>query len=172
MTNNISITPAQPADVADIHQLILDLAEYEKLSHMVVGTPQQLARYLFGDVYSDATATPAQHPIIEAMIARQADGKAIGFMLWYTTYSTFLAKPGIHLEDLFVIPEARGKGIGKQLLIELARIARSRDCGRLEWNVLDWNTPSIEFYKSLGGALMPEWILVRMTHAEIKQLAA
>jgi GNAT superfamily N-acetyltransferase len=106
------------------------------------------------------------------MIARDETGKAIGFALWYTTYSTFLAKPGIHLEDLFVIPEARGSGIGKQLLIKLARIARERGCGRLEWNVLDWNTLSIEFYKSLGGALLPEWVLVRMTGAEINQLAA
>lgn len=150
---------ARPTDVPAIHDLIVALAEYERLAHMVVGSPADLHQWLFGE-----------RPVIEAMIANVGE-ETVGFALWYSTYSTFLARPGIHLEDLFVKPERRGLGIGKAMLIELARTARERGCGRLEWNVLDWNTPSIDFYKSLGATLMPEWVLVRMVDREFSALA-
>jgi GNAT superfamily N-acetyltransferase len=157
---DVVIRNATATDVQALHDLIVALAEYERLRHMVVGTPADLAHWLFGP-----------HPVIEAMIA-EVQGEAVGFALWYTTYSTFLARPGIHLEDLFVKPEHRSAGIGKALLIRLAQIATERGCGRLEWNVLDWNTPAIEFYQSLGGKLMPEWVLVRMLADEFATLAS
>jgi GNAT superfamily N-acetyltransferase len=154
------LRPATAGDVEAIHSLILALAEYEKLSHMVVATPADLARWLYGE-----------NAVIEAMVATVGN-ETVGFALWYRTYSTFLGRPGIHLEDLFVKPERRGLGIGRAMLVELARIAEGSSAGRLEWNVLDWNTPSIEFYKSLGAKLMPEWVLVRMIEREFKELAA
>jgi GNAT superfamily N-acetyltransferase len=149
------IRPAAPGDGAQLHRLIVALAEYEKLAHLVTGTAAQLEHWLFGP-----------QPVIEAALAVDRDGHALGFALWYTTYSTFLARPGIHLEDLFVEPARRGEGIGKALLAHLARVAEARGCGRLEWNVLDWNTPSIDFYRSLNAKLMPEWVLVRMVKDE------
>jgi GNAT superfamily N-acetyltransferase len=155
----LNIQPATPNDVATIHDLITQLAVYEKLEHMVSGTHEMLHDALFG-----------ARPSCECVIAREND-TPIGFALTYTTYSTFLAKPGLYLEDLFVIPAARGKGYGKALLVHLAQLARSRDCGRFEWRVLDWNAPSIAFYKSLGAAILPEWHLVRMTRSEIDALA-
>lgn len=154
------IRSAEPTDVDAIHHLIVQLAIYEKLEHMVSGTRDMLHTSLFG-----------AKPCCEAIVVDTAQG-TVGFALFYTTYSTFLAKPGLYLEDLFVLPEQRGKGLGKALLVELARIAKTRDCGRFEWRVLDWNEPSIAFYKSLGATIMPEWHLVRMTAAEIGQLAA
>jgi GNAT superfamily N-acetyltransferase len=153
------IRPAQAADVADLLRLIRALAEYEKLAHMAVGTEEQLQASLFG-----------ARPAAEALIAERA-GRAVGLALFFTTFSTFLCKPGIYLEDVFVEPAHRGLGIGKALLRKLAQLAVERGCGRLEWRVLDWNEPSIDFYKSLGANLMPEWILVRMTEGEFKGLA-
>jgi GNAT superfamily N-acetyltransferase len=155
----LTITPATPNDVDTIHNLIYQLAEYEKLTDMVTGTPTMLHDALFGNSRS-----------CECVIAREGD-KAIGFALYFTTFSTFLCKPGMYLEDLFVTPDTRGKGYGKALLVHLARLARERDCGRFEWRVLDWNAPSIAFYKSLGASIMPEWHLVRMTRGEIDALA-
>ncbi len=155
-----AIRPAAPRDVGEILRLIGELAEYEKLAHMAVGTPAQLAEALFG-----------ARPACEALIAERA-GRAVGFALYYTTFSTFLCKPGIHLEDLFVEPAHRGAGIGKALLRRLAALATQRGCGRLEWHVLDWNEPSIRFYESLGSSLMKEWILVRMTHPEFEKLGS
>jgi GNAT superfamily N-acetyltransferase len=146
-----AIRPATPADTAQILRLVRELAAYEKLEHMVSGTEAMLHAQLFGE-----------RPAAEALLA-EVGGRAVGFALFYTTFSTFLCKPGIHLEDLFVEPAHRGAGIGKALLRELAALASQRDCGRLEWHVLDWNEPSIRFYESLGGTLMKEWILVRMT---------
>lgn len=159
MTKKLSILPATTADVATIFDLIHQLAVYEKLEHMVTGNEAMLREALFG-----------QKPGCECVVAREGDA-AVGFALFFTTFSTFLCKPGLYLEDLFVIPAARGHGIGKALLKHLAALARSRECGRFEWRVLDWNTPSIEFYKSLGAAIMPEWHLVRMTEEEISALA-
>ena len=127
---------------------------------MAVGTPAMLDEQLFG-----------AHPSAEALVAERG-GRAAGFALFFTTFSTFLCKPGLYLEDLFVEPEQRGHGIGKALLRELAALAVARDCGRFEWRVLDWNEPSIRFYESLGAKLLPEWQLVRMTAPEFARLAA
>jgi GNAT superfamily N-acetyltransferase len=153
------IRPAAPGDVDELLRLIRDLAEYEKLAHMAAGTPPLLHEALFG-----------ARPSCEAIVA-ELGGRSVGFALYFTTFSTFLCKPGIYLEDLFVEPAHRGAGIGKALLRSLAAIAIERDCGRFEWRVLDWNEPSIRFYRSLGATLMPEWQLVRMTRPEIAALA-
>ncbi len=155
-----TIRPATPADVNVIHDLIGQLAVYEKLEHMVSGTPAMLHAALFGE-----------RPACECVLAME-NNQPIGFALFFTTYSTFLAKPGLYLEDLFVLPAARGRGYGKALIVHLAQLANSRDCGRFEWRVLDWNTPSIDFYKSLGAAILPEWHLVRLTEPEIARLIA
>ena len=159
MTNTFSILPATDSDVATILDLIGQLAVYEKLAHMVTGNEAMLRAALFGKT-----------PSCECVIARDGDAP-IGFALFFTTFSTFLCKPGLYLEDLFVVPAARGHGRGKALLKYLAALAIERDCGRFEWRVLDWNTPSIEFYKSLGATILPEWHLVRMTGNEISTLA-
>jgi GNAT superfamily N-acetyltransferase len=153
------IRPATPRDVDELLRLIGDLAEYEKLAHMAAGTPPLLHEALFG-----------ARPSCEAIVA-ELGGRSVGFALYFTTFSTFLCKPGVYLEDLFVEPAHRGAGIGKALLRSLAAIAIERDCGRFEWRVLDWNEPSIRFYRSLGATLMPEWQLVRMTRPEIAALA-
>ena len=154
-----NIRPATPKDIPVILDLIRQLAVYEKLEHMIAGTDTMMHEALFG-----------ARPSCECVIAEE-DEKPIGFALYFTTFSTFLCKPGLYLEDLFVIPAARGKGYGKALLKHLASLAKMRDCGRFEGRVLDWNEPSIQFYKSLGATVMPEWHLVRMTEAEIGVLA-
>ncbi len=159
MEEQFLIRPAVPADAPEIVRLIKELAEYEKLAHMAVGTPAMVTEALFG-----------KRPAAEAIMAVRGD-RAVGFALYFTTFSTFLCKPGLYLEDLFVEPAHRGYGIGKALLARLAALAVERDCGRLEWRVLDWNTPSIKFYESLGAKLMPEWELVRMTAPEFAALA-
>ena len=156
---NISIAPATPDDVPVILRFIRGLAEYEKLSHACVVTEDALRATLFGE-----------RPAAEVLIAR-LDGAPVGFALFFRSYSTFLAKPGIYLEDLFVLPEHRGCGAGKALLVRLAQIARERDCGRLEWSVLDWNAPAIEFYQRIGATVMPDWRICRMTPAAFAKLA-
>jgi len=150
---------ARPQDTSELLRLIHALAVYEKLEHMAAGTPELLEAALFGP-----------RPAAEAVIAERGQ-RAVGFALFFTTFSTFLCKPGIYLEDLFVEPEHRGAGIGKALLRHLAGLAVERGCGRLEWRVLDWNTPSIRFYESLGAVLLPEWELVRMTEPGFVRLA-
>ena len=147
----LSIRPADVEDVPLILNLIKGLAEYEKLSHEVVATEETLRLTLFGE-----------HPAAEILIG-EWDGTAAGFALFFHNYSTFLARPGIYLEDLFVWPEYRGRGIGKALLLRLVAIARQRGCGRVEWSVLDWNEPSIQFYKALGAKPMDEWTIFRLT---------
>jgi GNAT superfamily N-acetyltransferase len=154
-----ALRDATPADVPELLRLIHALAVYEKLEHMAVGTPAQLRDALFGP-----------RPACSALIAERG-GRAVGFALFFTTFSTFLCKPGLYLEDLFVEPEHRGAGIGKAILRYLARLAVERDYGRFEWRVLDWNEPSIRFYQSLGAAILPEWHLVRMTGPEMRVLA-
>lgn len=154
-----TVRPAAPADARELLRLIGELAVYEKLEHMVEGTERGLAEALFGP-----------RPAAEALIAERG-GRAVGFALYFTTFSTFLCKPGLYLEDLFVEPAHRGQGIGRTLLARLAALAAERDCGRLEWRVLDWNEPSIRFYESLGASLMKEWILVRMTRDEFQPLS-
>lgn len=147
----LTIRTAVPDDVSQIFAFIRALAAYEKLSHEVVATEAQLQETLFGD-----------RPYAEVLIAEWA-GQPAGFALFFHNYSTFLARPGIHLEDLFVVPALRGRGIGRALLAALAAITVERRCGRLEWNVLDWNTPAIGFYKKLGARPMDDWTTFRLT---------
>jgi GNAT superfamily N-acetyltransferase len=158
-TDRLTIAPAAPEDVPTILSFIRMLAEYERLTHMVAADERKLHETLFGP-----------RPFAEVLIARLGRGPA-GFALFFHNYSTFLAKPGIYLEDLFVLPELRGKGVGKALLRELAGIAKQRNCGRLEWAVLDWNEPAIGFYKRLGAAVLPDWRICRLTQDGIAQLA-
>lgn len=160
MTPGYSIRAAVRGDAPEIVRLIGALAEYEKLADMAVGTAAMLERELFGP-----------RPAAEALLAER-DHRAVGFALFFTTFSTFLCKPGLYLEDLFVEPGHRGHGLGKALLARLAALAVERDCGRLEWRVLDWNEPSIRFYASLGAKILPEWELVRMTAPEFARLAS
>lgn len=159
MEKQFLIRAAEPRDVPEILRLIHELAVYEKLEDQAVGTVAALQAALFG-----------ARPACEALLAER-DGRAVGFALYFTTFSTFLCKPGLYLEDLFVETPSRGSGIGKALLARLAAIALERDCGRFEWRVLDWNEPSIKFYERLGATLMPTWILVRMTRATFGPLA-
>jgi GNAT superfamily N-acetyltransferase len=152
------ITKATEQDVPVILELIRGLAEYERLSDQCTATEEQLRETLFGP-----------RPAAEALLASEGDD-TVGFALFFTNYSTFLAKPGIYLEDLFVKPHARGKGIGKALLVKLAQLAVERGCGRVEWSVLDWNAPSIQFYESLGAAPMNEWTVYRLTGEPLAKL--
>ena len=155
----LSIRPATESDTALILRFIEKLAEYEKLSHEVVATEAALHASLFGE-----------HPYAEVLLAYWG-AEPVGFALFFYNYSTFLAQPGIYLEDLFVDPEHRGKGIGKALLVQLARIAMERGGGRVEWSVLDWNEPSIGFYRSLGAVAKDEWTVYRLTGDALNRLA-
>ena len=156
---------AELRDVAPIVQLIRDLAEFEKLSHLVQVTPEKLRPQLFGE-----------RPAAEAMVAEAGDGKGngevIGFALFFTNFSTFLAQPGLYLEDLYVKPEHRGCGVGKALLTALASLAVERDYGRFEWSVLDWNANAIRFYEGMGATVMPEWRICRVTGSALRTLGA
>jgi GNAT superfamily N-acetyltransferase len=154
-----TISAATPDDVPAVAAMIRALADYERLSHLCVGTQEQLKDALF-----------APRPAAEVLIAR-ADAKPVGFALFFHTFSTFLARRGVWLEDLFVYPEHRGAGAGKALLKAVAAIARDRGCGRFEWAVLDWNTPAIRFYESLGATLMHDWRLARVTGTALERLA-
>jgi len=155
----VGIRAAVIDDVPLILQLIRELAEYEKLTHEVSATETQLRETLFGP-----------RPIAEVVIA-SLDGMAVGFAVFFANYSTFLGKPGLYLEDLFVRPEARGRGIGRALLEHLARIAVDRRWGRLEWRVLDWNEPSIAFYRKLGAEPLDDWTVFRVTGDQLRRLA-
>jgi len=155
-----AIRAATESDVPLILQFIRDLAEYERLSHKVVATEERLRESLFGS-----------RRFAEVLIGEE-DGHAAGFALFFHNYSTFLAQPGIYLEDLFVKPEARGRGYGKALLARLAQLAVERGCGRVEWAVLDWNAPSIAFYKALGAEPMDEWTVFRLTGPALDALAS
>ncbi len=159
MSADILLRTATPQDVPLLFKLIQALAEYEKLSHAVVGNAVDLEAHLFGS-----------RPYVEAILAEQA-GQGVGFALFFYNYSTFLTKPGIYLEDLFVLPEYRGQGIGKALLIHLAQLAVSRGCGRMEWSVLDWNEPTIAFYQHLGVSVLPDWRICRLTGDALEHLA-
>ncbi|MBX3007286.1 MAG: GNAT family N-acetyltransferase [Melioribacteraceae bacterium] len=157
--NIIVIRKGTAKDVSIILELIKALADYEKAPHEVIADEKLLTQNLFGD-----------KPYAETLIA-DYDGEPAGFALFFHNFSTWVGKPGIYLEDLFVKPHLRGKGIGKKLLIQIAKIAVERDCGRFEWAVLDWNEPSIQFYKNLGAKPMDEWTIFRMTEQQIKVLA-
>jgi GNAT superfamily N-acetyltransferase len=155
----IEIRPAQPADVPLIVHLIKSLSQYEKLEHMVVANEEKVQKALFG-----------ARPYAETIIA-ELDGKPVGFALFFHNFSTFLAQPGIYLEDLFVEPEHRGAGIGRALLERLAQIAVERECGRLEWAVLDWNKDAIGFYERLGATPNDEWTVYRLAGEALRSLA-
>jgi GNAT superfamily N-acetyltransferase len=149
-TDRFDVRPATPGDVEAIVRLIRGLAEFEKLTHLVEVTPESLAPHLFGP-----------RPVVEALVAERA-GSVVAFALFFTNFSTFLARPGIDLEDLFVEPASRGQGIGQALLEHLARLAASRGCGRFEWSVLDWNTDAIRLSERMGATVMPEWRICRI----------
>jgi GNAT superfamily N-acetyltransferase len=148
--SQLRIDPATADDVPMILRFIRALADYEKLTHQCVATEQLLRETLFG-----------ARAYAEVLIARLGD-LPVGYALFFHNYSTFLAQPGMYLEDLFVLPDYRGKGVGKALLARVAQIARERNCGRLEWSVLDWNQPAIEFYQRLGATVMPDWRICRV----------
>jgi GNAT superfamily N-acetyltransferase len=153
------IRPAIPNDVPTIARLIRALAEYERLTHQVVLDEKLLHEHLFG-----------QRPYAEVLLAHETN-HVLGFALFFHNYSTFLGRPGIYLEDLFVEPEHRGKGHGKALLLALARLAVERGCGRLEWAVLNWNEPAIQFYRRLGAEPMNEWTVYRLTGNALQKAA-
>jgi GNAT superfamily N-acetyltransferase len=153
------IVAATEADVPLILEMIQGLAEYERLAHIVTATEDLLRKTLFG-----------ARPAAEVLLAWDG-AECAGFALFFPNYSTFLAKPGIYLEDLFVKPNARGKGLGVALLRGIARLAAERGCGRIEWSVLDWNEPSIGFYKKLGATPMDEWTTFRLTGEALERLA-
>jgi GNAT superfamily N-acetyltransferase len=157
--DGFEIRKAGKKEVPLILHFIKKLADYEKLSHEVTATEAQLERYLFG-----------KEKVAEVVFG-YFRGDPVGFALYFFNFSTFLAKPGIYLEDLYVLEEHRGKGFGKVLLAYLAKVAVEKGCGRLEWAVLDWNEPSIEFYESLGAKLMKEWIVNRLTGRDLEALA-
>jgi len=156
---NLQIRAAGVEDVPIILQLIRDLATYERAPNEVTATEEQLVDVLFGE-----------RAAAEVLLA--FEGKSpVGFAVYFYNFSTWLARPGLYLEDLFVKPEKRGKGYGRALLVELAKIARDRGCGRMEWAVLNWNEPAIKFYRTLGAKPMDEWTVFRLTRDEIAKLA-
>ena len=159
MTIPLTIRPSTPADVLTIFSLIQALADYEKLSHTVTGSPEALTEHLFGD-----------RQFAETILA-EWDSKPVGFALFFSNYSTFLTKPGLYLEDLFVLPEYRRQGVGKALLSHVAQLAMERDAGRLEWSVLDWNEPAIAFYQRMGASILPDWRICRFTGEALSGLA-
>ena len=160
-----SIRFAEPRDVEAIVGLIRELAEFERLGHLVKATPEALHRHLFG-----------ARPVVEALVADPPDDAAaaatgpVGFALFFTNFSTFLAQPGLYLEDLYVQPAHRGRGVGRALLERLAALAVERGCGRFEWSVLDWNAGAIRFYERMGATVMPEWRICRVTGAALERL--
>jgi GNAT superfamily N-acetyltransferase len=160
----LSIRPAIPSDIPLILEFIRELAEYEHLSDFAVATPEDLLR-------DGWEAQPKFRCVIAEWKHRDEAPQPAGFALFFYNYSTFQGRPGIYLEDLFVRPTFRGRGIGKALLIHLAQIAVSEKCGRFQWQVLDWNTPSIEFYKSLGAEHMKEWLTMRVEGEALEKLA-
>ena len=158
LKEKLVIREATKKDVPLILSLIKELAVYEKLLHEVVATEDQLTEMLFG-----------QKKYAEVLIANY-DNENAGFALFFHNFSTFLGKPGIYLEDLYVKPQLRGKGIGKSILLSLVKLAKERNCGRVEWAVLNWNEPSIKFYKSLGAKPMNQWTVYRLSEDEINSL--
>ncbi|MBF6992114.1 MULTISPECIES: GNAT family N-acetyltransferase [Cupriavidus] len=157
-----TLRPATAADSETLFNLILALAEYEKLTHIVEATPQKIEEALFG-------ATPHAEAVLVEVDANGAP-KAVGFALFFHNFSTFLAKPGLYLEDLYVDPAWRGHGLGKALLQHLAALAVERGCGRFEWSVLDWNQPSIDFYQAMGAEVLPDWRICRVTGDALARL--
>lgn len=158
MDKNLVIRFADKSDIKVILRLIKELSIYEKLFDQFVNNEEMMEKFLFGE-----------KRYAEVLIA-EYNSDAVGFALFFHNYSTFVGKPGLYLEDLFVIPDLRGKGIGKKLFLEVVKIAKERNCGRLEWSVLNWNTPAINFYKSMNAVPMDEWTVYRLTEDKIKEL--
>lgn len=154
VTTSFTIRAARPGDEAALFELIRELAEFERLTHLVTGSPAELGRDLFGE-----------HPVAEALLAER-DSVALGFALFFRSYSTFLTRPGLYLEDLYVRESERGRGIGKALLERVIAIARERGAGRLEWSVLDWNARAIAFYEKMGAKVLPDWRICRVTFSD------
>lgn len=155
-----TIRPATPSDITTIMQFVIDLAIYEKAEHEVVATEQHFLDTLF-----------CESPLAYALIA-EIDGHAVGFAVYFFSFSTWLGQHGIYLEDLYVTPESRGSGAGKALLKELAKVAVANNCGRVEWSVLDWNEPSIKFYEALGAEPKDGWTVYRLTDKALHNFAA
>ncbi len=156
---SLAIRPARPGEASLVFQFVRELAEYEKLEHEVQATEAMIDAALFGE-----------QPRVFCDIA-EWDGEPVGFAVWFLNFSTFSGRPGIYLEDIFVRPAFRGRGVGKALMVHLARKCVENGWARLQWSVLDWNTPSIEFYKSLGGVLLDEWTVVRVSGDALTRLA-
>jgi GNAT superfamily N-acetyltransferase len=157
---SLTLREATPADVPTILGFIKELAVYEKLEHQVVATEALLREHLFGS-----------RPAAEVVIA-ELDVRPVGFALYFQNFSTFLGRPGLFLEDLYVQPHARGHGVGTALLVHLAKLAVARGAGRFDWNVLDWNEPAIGFYQRLGATVLPDWRTCRLTGEKLQALAA
>lgn len=160
VANPVRIRPARPGDEHGIFALIRSLASYEKLEHEVTGTADALGTHLF-----------SPKPACEALVAHDASNRLVGYALFFSTYSTFLTKPGLYLEDLFVLPEVRRQGIGAKLLTEVAKLAVYRGMGRLEWSVLDWNEPALAFYHKLGASKLDDWTVHRVSGPSLLSLA-
>ena len=154
------LRPAEPRDVTSIVAMLRDLAVFEKLEHLVQATPEKLRPQLFGE-----------KPAAETIVA-ESGGGLIAFALYFTNFSTFLAQPGLYLEDLYVQPGHRGKGVGEAMLTRLAATAAARGCGRFEWSVLDWNAEAIRFYERMGATVMPDWRICRITGDALRAFAA
>jgi len=154
-----TLRAATPADLPAIVGLIRELAEYEKLAHLVVVTPESLAPHLFGP-----------RPAAEAVVGEVND-RVVAFALFFTNFSTFLGRPGLYLEDLYVQPAHRGTGLGKALLQHLGELAVARGCGRFEWSVLDWNETAISFYESMGATVLPDWRICRLAGDALQSYA-
>lgn len=157
--SSFSIRPAEPSDVAHIHAMIVELAVFEKLDHLVVATEAMLHDGLFG-----------ARPACEALIGEE-NGEVVTFALFFHNFSTFLTRKGLYLEDLYVKQAHRGKGYGRQMLVALAQLAVERHCGRFEWSVLDWNEAAISFYQGMGAELLPDWRICRVAGAALSSLA-
>ena len=156
--NDVVLRPARPGDEATLLELIRLLAEYERAPEQVTAGTEDLSQALF-----------CERPQAEAVLAERGR-KVLGFALFFTNFSTWTGRPGLYLEDLFVRPEARGQGLGKRLLLHLARLTRDRGCQRMEWSVLDWNQPAIDFYRSLGAVAMEDWTVYRLDRAALDRL--
>ena len=163
-----TLRPATPADAPAIVGLITELAEFEHLAHLVQATPEALVQHLFG-------ARPVAEAVVVALTGEagsETGGSLVAFALFFTNFSTFLAQPGLYLEDLYVQPVCRGKGIGKALLQHLGALAVARGCGRFEWSVLDWNEAAIRFYQGMGASVMPDWRICRIAGPALQAYAA
>ena len=171
MPDEVRIAPAEVRDVPVILRLIKELAEYERLAHEVAATEDSVRESLFGAKPHAEAVIARAVPSQSHHVAGAGGDEAVGCAVWFHSYSTFLSKPGLYLEDLFVRPAWRGRGVGRALLRHLARIAIARGCGRMEWSVLDWNDPAIGFYRSIGARPMDEWTVYRLTGDALDRLA-